>query len=81
MPVREPERTAEAVRRVLPDLLRLCCYESRAAARRDRAIRGLAQSGLNIKAQSEISRLYRNFCRINPISHREIRWLGIRVSR
>jgi hypothetical protein len=25
--------------------------------------------------------LYRNFCRINPISHLEIRWLGIRVSR
>ena len=39
MPVQEPQRTTEAVRRVLPDLLRLYRYESRAAARRDRAIR------------------------------------------
>jgi hypothetical protein len=47
MPVQEPQRTPEAVRRVLPHLLRLYRYESRAAARRDRAIRGLAQSDIN----------------------------------
>jgi hypothetical protein len=35
MPAQEPERNAEAVRRALPDLLRLSRYESRARARRD----------------------------------------------
>jgi hypothetical protein len=44
MPQGEPQRTAEAVRRVLPDLVRLNRYEQRAAARRDRAVRRLAQS-------------------------------------
>jgi hypothetical protein len=44
MPEDEPQRTAEAVRRVLPELVRLNRYERRAAARRDRAIRCLAQS-------------------------------------
>jgi hypothetical protein len=39
MPAQEPERTAEAVRRALPELLKLNRYESRAVARRDRAIR------------------------------------------
>ena len=39
----EPQRTAEAVRRELPDLLRLSRYESRAATRRDRAIRSIAK--------------------------------------
>jgi hypothetical protein len=39
MPEDEPQRTAEAVRRVLPELLRLNRYEHRAAARRDRAVR------------------------------------------
>jgi len=38
MPTEEPERTAEAVRRALPDLAKLDRYESRAVARRDRAI-------------------------------------------
>jgi hypothetical protein len=38
------KRTSEAVRRALPDLLRLNRYERRAAARRDRAIRALTQS-------------------------------------
>jgi hypothetical protein len=41
MPAQEPDRTAEAVRRALPDLLKLDRYERRACARRDRAIRGL----------------------------------------
>jgi hypothetical protein len=39
MPSEEPQRTAEAVRRILPDLIKLHRYESRAVARRDRAIR------------------------------------------
>jgi hypothetical protein len=38
MPSREPERSAEAVRRVLPELRKLDRYERRAAARRDRAV-------------------------------------------
>jgi hypothetical protein len=40
----EPARTAEAVRRALPDLVCLTRYERRAAGRRDRAIRRLKQS-------------------------------------
>jgi hypothetical protein len=39
MPTEEPGRTAEAVRRALPELAKLDRYESRAVARRDRAIR------------------------------------------
>jgi hypothetical protein len=38
MPSQEPERSAEAIRRVLPELRRLDRYERRAAARRDRAV-------------------------------------------
>jgi hypothetical protein len=41
MPRSEPERSAEALRRALPELLKLDRYERRAAARRDRAIRQL----------------------------------------
>jgi len=41
MPTEKPERATEAIRRALPELVRLARYESRAAARRDRAIRGL----------------------------------------
>ena len=37
----EPERMAEAVRRALPDLVKLDRYEARAIARRVRAIRAL----------------------------------------
>ena len=44
VPEDEPQRTAEAVRRVLPDLVRLNRYERRAAARRARAIRRFMQS-------------------------------------
>jgi hypothetical protein len=44
MPTEEPARTTEAIRRALPDLLRLNRYERRAASRRDRAIRTLTQS-------------------------------------
>ena len=39
MPSQEPDRSAEAVRRVLPDLRKLERYERRSAARRDRAAR------------------------------------------
>jgi hypothetical protein len=45
MPTEEPQRTAEAVRRALPSLLRLQRYEVRAVARRDQAIRELVLSG------------------------------------
>jgi hypothetical protein len=37
MPSQEPDRSAEAVRRVLPELRKLERYERRAAVRRDRA--------------------------------------------
>jgi hypothetical protein len=43
MPAQEPERTAEALRRALPELLQLNRYESRAVARRDRAIREITK--------------------------------------
>ena len=43
MPSQEPQRTAEAVRRVLPELIKLNRYESRAVTRRDRAIRTIAR--------------------------------------
>ena len=39
MPTTEPERSAEAIRRALPELMKLDRYERRAAARRVRALR------------------------------------------
>ena len=47
MPSQEPQRTAEAVRRALPDLLKLNRYESRAVTRRDRAIRAITLRSKN----------------------------------
>jgi hypothetical protein len=41
MPSQEPDRSAEAVRRVLPELRKLDRYERRAAAQRERAVRDL----------------------------------------
>ena len=41
LPPQEPERSAEALRRMLPDLAKLQRYESRAVTRRDRAIQAL----------------------------------------
>jgi len=41
MPWQEPEGSAEAIRRSLPELLKLDRYEHRASSRRDRAIREL----------------------------------------
>jgi hypothetical protein len=38
MPSQEPDRSAEAVRRILPELCKLDRYERRAAARRDQAV-------------------------------------------
>ena len=43
MPSGELERTAEAMRRALPELIKLARYESRAAARRDKAIRQITR--------------------------------------
>jgi hypothetical protein len=42
MPSSEPEHSAEALRRALPELLKLDRYERRAAARRERATREVA---------------------------------------
>jgi hypothetical protein len=42
MPSQEPDRLAEAVRRVLPELRRLERYERRAAAQRERAVLDLS---------------------------------------
>jgi hypothetical protein len=44
MPSEEPHRTAEAVRRILPELVKLSRYETRAVTRRDRAIRAIMRS-------------------------------------
>jgi hypothetical protein len=44
MPPREPDRTAEAVRRLLPQLEVLARYERRAWWRREQALRGLHNS-------------------------------------
>jgi hypothetical protein len=46
MPSDEPDRSAEAVRRVLPELRKLDRYERRAAARRDRAVVALGINNL-----------------------------------
>lgn len=43
LPATEPARTAEALRRALPELIKLDRYERRAAGRRDRAIRYLIE--------------------------------------
>jgi hypothetical protein len=42
MPESEPERTLEAMRRVMPELVKLERYEKRAAGRRNQAIRQMA---------------------------------------
>ena len=44
MPTEEPERSAEALRRALPELLKLVRYERRAVLRRDRALRDVIKS-------------------------------------
>jgi hypothetical protein len=47
MPTQEPERTAEAVRRALPELRKLDRYERLAVARRDRAIHEIAKRSIH----------------------------------
>ena len=44
LPTEEPGRTAEAVRRALPELTKLDRYEARAVARRDLAIRQIVKN-------------------------------------
>jgi hypothetical protein len=46
MPSHEPDRSVEAIRRVLPELRKLDRYERRAAARRDRAVVALGLNNL-----------------------------------
>jgi hypothetical protein len=53
MPTTEPERTAEAIRRALPELIMLDRYERRAAGRRARALRSLLECK-NIKDNLEL---------------------------
>jgi hypothetical protein len=58
MPTEEPGRTAEAVRRALPELHKLYRYESRAVARRDRAIRQIVKKRLSGDRRSGEVELY-----------------------
>jgi hypothetical protein len=51
MPSQEPDRSAEAVRRVLPELRKLDRYERRAAAQRERAVLDLCDR-IKYKGQS-----------------------------
>jgi hypothetical protein len=46
LPPQEPDRSAEALRRALPELLKLDRYERRARSRRDRAVDRLNNLGL-----------------------------------
>ena len=50
MPPQDPDRSAEAIRRALPELRKLERYERRAAARRDRAVVNIVveQSNYNL---------------------------------
>jgi hypothetical protein len=48
LPAQEPERSVEALRRVLSDLVKLQRYEFRAATRRDRAIQSITLRCLNL---------------------------------
>jgi hypothetical protein len=48
-PPAEPDRLAEAIRRVLPELVKLERYERRAAARRDRAVQVLGRRESSFK--------------------------------
>jgi hypothetical protein len=60
MPKDEPYRSAEAARRLLPNLVSLLRYEKRAAGRRDRAIRKMMQASKSPHASSEKVRRDRN---------------------
>jgi hypothetical protein len=54
MPTTEPECTAEAIRRALPELIMLDRYERRAAGRRARALRSFLECRKNIKDNLEL---------------------------
>jgi hypothetical protein len=49
MPSQEPDRSIEAMRRALPELLKLDRYERRASAMRDRAIYDIVEVGVCVK--------------------------------
>src|SRR5262245_31135287 len=51
MPPEEPSRMAETIRRALRELLKLDRYERRAAARRDRAVRGFCARTKQLRAR------------------------------
>jgi hypothetical protein len=55
MPQQEPYRSSEAIRRLLPELIKLDRYERRAVSRRDRAIRALAQRTRQLITQSSVA--------------------------
>ena len=77
MPSQEPQRTAEAVRRALPDLLKLSRYEARAVTRRDHAIRSIARRAFfpkRLKIEGVI------FCKTNTICCRIFKCLSFKVS-
>jgi hypothetical protein len=64
-PAQEPERTVEAVRRALPELLKLDRYETRVVSRRDRAIREIA------KIRSSRDRLTLTLFGRSPMLHQQ----------
>jgi hypothetical protein len=56
MPTLEPQRSSEAVRRLLSDLIRLDRYERRAVSRRDRAIRQITKRSSDFNHRLQISK-------------------------
>jgi hypothetical protein len=46
MPLKEPERSAQAIRRVLPELTKIDRFERRAAASRERALSLIRAAGI-----------------------------------
>jgi hypothetical protein len=48
-PSEESERSAEAIRRALPELIKVDRYEKRAAARRDRALKRICEGKMELR--------------------------------
>jgi hypothetical protein len=71
MPKEEPDRTAEATRRLLPEFVRLQRYEERAAGRRDRAIRNM----MRIKARKSVD-AHEELLRADPLTSPLIGGIG-----
>ena len=65
MPPHGPDRSAEAVRRVLPELRKFDRYERRAAARRDRAVLNLLMQRCFATISSCSAQNEPNFCKSN----------------